>query len=114
MFAPFLFNHAVHKLVIFNAHTPVKYIRVKFFPVPVGLFGKGKPGGMSSSPRLINNLRGKPVVVRPDKTVNIVPAVFIVIAHSGGQLVKAHVLAQLPAVVAVQDNGGGVSRFDFL
>ena len=40
-----------------------------------------------------DNLRGKPVVMRPDKTVKVIHAVFIVIAHSGGQLVKAHILA---------------------
>ena len=93
MLAPFFFNHAVHKLVVLNAHAPVKYIRVKIFPVPVGLFGKGKPRCMGGGSCFFDNLRGKSVVMRPDKTVKVIPAVFIVIAHSGGQLVKAHILA---------------------
>ena len=93
MFAPFFFNHAVHKLKILNAHAPVKYIGVKILPVPVGLFGKGKPRCMGGGSCFLDNLRGKPVVMRPDKTVKVVHAVFIVIAHSGGQLVKAHILA---------------------
>ena len=93
MFAPFFVHHAVHKLVIFNAHAPVKYIGVKILTVPVGLFRKGKPRFMGSGSRFLDNLRGKPVVMRPDKTVNVVHAVFVVVAHSGGQLVKAHVLA---------------------
>ena len=93
MFAPFFFNHAVHKLKILNAHAPVKYIGVKILPVPVGLFGKGKPRFMGGCPRFLDNLRGKPVVMRSDKTVNVVHAVFVVVTHSGGQLVKAHVLA---------------------
>ena len=93
MLAPFFFNYAVHKLVILNAHASVKYIRVKIFPVPVGLFGKGKPRCMGGGSCFLDNLRGKPVVMRSDKTVNVVHAVFVVVTHSGGQLVKAHVLA---------------------
>ena len=93
MFAPFFVHHAVHKLVIFVALSTVKYIGVKILSVPVGLFGKGKPRFMGGCPRFLDNLRGKPVVMRPDKTVNVVHAVFVVVAHSGGQLVKAHVLA---------------------
>ena len=83
----------MHKLVIFVALSTVKYIGVKILSVPVRLFGKGKPRFMGGGSRFLDNLRGKPVVMRSDKTVNVVHAVFVVVAHSGGQLVKAHVLA---------------------
>ena len=42
-------------------------------------------------PEVIEEARA--AVMRPDKAVNVVHAVFVVVAHSGGQLVKAHVLA---------------------
>ena len=93
MFAPFFFNHAVHKLKILNAHAPVKYIGVGFFAGPVAFFRERQPRSVGGGSCFLDNLRGKPVVMRPDKTVNVVHAVFVVVAHSGGQLVKAHVLA---------------------
>ena len=81
------------KLVVLNTHAPVKYIRVKIFPVPVGLFGKGKPRCMGGGFCFLDKLRGKSVVVGFDKSGNVICAVFVVVAHSGGQLVKAHILA---------------------
>ena len=63
---------------------------------------------MGGFPRFPDYFRGKPVVVGFDKVSDTVIAVFIVAAHSGGQLRKVHVLAQVAAVVAVKDNGGGV------
>ena len=41
----------------------------------------------------LDKLRGKSVVVGFDKSGNVICAVFVVVAHSGGQLVKAHILA---------------------
>ena len=69
---------------------------------------------MGGFPRFLDLLRRKRIVVGFDKVSDIVIAVLIVSAHSGGQLGKVHVLAQVAAVIAVQNNGGGVGLLDFL
>ena len=61
----------------------------------------------------LDKLRRQPVVVGFDKFPDIAISVFVVAAHPGGQLVKAHILAKIAGVIAVYHNGGRVSLFDF-
>ena len=62
----------------------------------------------------LDKLRRQPVVVGFDKFPDIAISVFVVAAHPGGQLVKAHILAKIAGIIAVYHNGGRVSLLDFL
>ena len=56
----------------------------------------------------LDKLRRQPVVVDFDKFPDIAISVFVVVAHPGGQFVKAHILAKIAGIIAVYHNGGRV------
>ena len=61
----------------------------------------------------LDKLRRQPVVVGFDKFPDIAISVFVVAAHPGRQLVKAHIPAKIAGIITVYHNGGRVSLFDF-
>ena len=62
----------------------------------------------------LDNLRRQPVVVGFQKIGKLIVAIFIVPTHTRRQFVKVHVLAQMPAVVGIEHDSGGVCFSDFL
>ena len=97
----------MHQLVVLNAHIAVIYIRADVLAV-IGALIKRQPRFMGLGPRFLQYLRGQHIVVGLHKRGDITQAVFVVVAHSGGQPVHAHFLAQIAGIVAVHYNGLGV------
>ena len=105
-FPPFLvlLHQFLHQLVVLNAHVAVIGVRVDVVPT-VGAFIERQSGSMGFLPRCLQHIRRQLVAVGLHEWGNVVQAVVVVVAHTGGQLRHVHFLAQIAGIVAVYHNG---------